>query len=70
MTYYQAIGPTTRQCSKTQQFIGDFKIYCNNKNIAFEKADKTFMFGDLKSQDKVLNYLLIYMKYYIDKLDA
>ena len=55
------------QCSKTQQFIGDFKIYCNSKNIAFEIADKTFIFGDLKSQDKVLNYLLIYMKYYIYK---
>ena len=55
------------QCSKTQQFIGDFKIYCYSKNIDFEIADKTFIFGDLKSQDKVLNYLLIYMKYYIYK---
>ena len=42
-------------------------MYCNSKNIAFEIDNKTFMFGDLKSQDKVLNYLLIYMKYYIYK---
>ena len=31
------------QCSKTQQFIGDFNIHCNSKNIAFEIVDKTFM---------------------------
>ena len=36
-----------RYRSKTQQFIGDFEIYCNSKNTAFEIVDKLLFLGGI-----------------------